>query len=181
MMSVAIYNKPVDHHELTQNLHYDPKTGVFTRLRTTGRNRAGSHPGTVANTGYLVIQILGGMYLSHRLAWFYMLKAWPAGQIDHINGDRGDNRWVNFREVTQYENSRNHGGQPRRRIFKYRGVKFIKGSKTNPWMARGMVNREEIYLGVFPTQEAAFAARIKWEVEMFGEFCTSSSRGVDYA
>lgn len=177
-MTKPTYNKTIDHTDLLRHLHYDPSTGIFIRLRRAGNRSVGSNPGTVANTGYLVIQVLGGMYLAHRLAYFYMNGSWPTDQIDHINGDRLDNRWVNFREVTQDENSRNHGGQPNRRTSRYRGIKRVKGSQINPWMARGMVDRKEIYLGVFPTQEEAFAARVKWEKEMFGSYCTSSSRGV---
>lgn len=174
----VIYNKAISHINLMISMTYDPSTGLFVRRIRCGTKPAGTIAGTINNVGYTMIQVRGGMYLAHRLAVFYMTGSWPIYQIDHINGRRLDNRWVNLRDVSQDDNSRNHGGQPSRRLHLYRGVKLIKGSKINPWMARGMINREEIYLGVFPTQEDAFAARVKWEKEMFGEMCTSSSRGI---
>jgi hypothetical protein len=49
----------------------------------------------------------GSLHYLHRLAWILQTGNTPNGQIDHINGVRDDNRWVNLRDVTNQENAQN--------------------------------------------------------------------------
>lgn len=88
---------------------YDPETGEwFWRERAWfGRNRTDKPAGTVRADGYLSIKIDGQNYMAQRLAWLYVHGLWPTNVIDHINGDRLDNRLVNLRDVTQAENNAN--------------------------------------------------------------------------
>lgn len=93
---------------LKELFHYDPETGVFTRLV----GGPGSPTGVLKNKpnsghGYIVISINSKNYLTHRLAWLYVYGRFPLEQIDHINHDRTDNRITNLREVTELENHRN--------------------------------------------------------------------------
>ena len=81
---------------LRQVLHYDPEIGVFTRLvqkpnRYASREFAG---GNVARTGYARVSVDRIQYQAHRLAWLYVYGRWPNAEVDHINGDRSDNRLV---------------------------------------------------------------------------------------
>lgn len=87
--------------ELKQHIHYDPITGAITRL--SRRNSGGSTDAY----GYLILKIKGQQYKSHRLAWLYAYGEMPNGNIDHINGDRADNRLANLRVVDQATNCRN--------------------------------------------------------------------------
>jgi hypothetical protein len=89
-------------------LHYDPNTGVFTRLVSTSSSaRAGGVAGSRHCDGYSVIWVDSRIYRSHRLAWLWMTGEWPTHQIDHINLDRADNRWSNLRHATQSQNMAN--------------------------------------------------------------------------
>lgn len=81
---------------LREILHYDPQTGIFTFVK-------GSRQGKVAGAqhdarGQLKVAIDHQRYLLHRLAWLWMTGAMPRSNVEHINGDRADNRWENLRE-----------------------------------------------------------------------------------
>lgn len=88
---------------LRELFHYDPETGVFTRLVKTSHN-AGA--GSVTN-GYQRLIVDGKRYAAHRLAWLYMTGDWPSAEIDHINGIGADNRFANLRDVGRATNQEN--------------------------------------------------------------------------
>lgn len=98
--------------ELTQDhlkllLHYDAGTGIFTWLTSGKGRRKNLLCGKYDNKGYRIIVIQRKDYKAHRLAFLYMTGAFPEKQVDHIDGDRGNNAWSNLRAVTQSENLRN--------------------------------------------------------------------------
>lgn len=94
-------------------ISYDPGTGVFTWIkRVNGRVPEGSVAGTYqkyknCKTKYIAIHIKGKRILAHRLAFLYMTGKFPENEIDHINGNGCDNRWINLRDVTKSDNQRN--------------------------------------------------------------------------
>ena len=77
---------------LKELLHYDPDTGVFTRRVSRGPARAGSVAGADTRDGYRKIHLDYKFYLMHRLAWLYTHGEFPTEFIDHIDGDRANNR-----------------------------------------------------------------------------------------
>lgn len=173
--------RPFTHDDLLREVRYDPATGTFVRIKRSSHSIAGSVLTTPHRSGYLCVGVFGRQFLAHRLAIFYMSGKWPRYQVDHKNGIRSDNRFSNLREVSQSQNAKNHGGHPKRRISKYRGVRFRANSNINPWRASIMVNRLEIFLGSYPTEELAFEARLAAEREYCGEFAVVNSRGQDDA
>lgn len=99
---------PLDPETLKRHLHYEPSTGVFTRLTRASNMRPGSVAGSVRRRdGYVDIRLLGMKYSAHRLAWFYMHGKWPVGEIDHINREHADNRISNLRDVPHMVNMTN--------------------------------------------------------------------------
>jgi hypothetical protein len=89
----------------------------------------------------------------------WLTNAPPGMVVDHINGNRFDNRRENLRVVTQGENARN---APVRRdcTSRYRGVLFCRTAKR--WMARVKKNGITYHLGLFNSvEEAAVEAQKK--------------------
>jgi hypothetical protein len=144
----------VTHEQLRAHLRYEPETGQFTRLiRTSQNTRVGDIAGCKQNAGYWVINLLGRPYLAHRLAWLYMTGQWPH-EIDHIDGDRLNNRWSNLRNVTRQTNNENRRAANRNSRTGRLGVQ----PNGSGFMARITHNGVARYLGQYPTPEAAHAA-----------------------
>lgn len=163
-----------------QFVTYDPETGVFTwlprdpyiynRLQSATRFN-NTYAGVRADRcsgrlGYLRVSIrLNGhnqYTLAHRLAWYMYHREEPY-QIDHINGNRRDNRILNLRSVSQKENCKNLGLDSRNTSGKS-GVSFCNWE--GKWRAKGSVNGKRKHLGSFITKQEAIDARSKFESEM---------------
>ena len=131
-------------------MDYHPDTGEFIWLqRPSNRVAIGARAGNRNQYGYWVVKLLGRLYRQHRLAFFYMTGRWPE-LVDHINGDRSDNRWKNLREVTSQQNSWNRSPLPRSRT----GIKcvFPNGSGFKVQINyQGTIK----YCGTYPTAELA--------------------------
>ena len=87
--------------KLKELLNYNPENGSFTWLKSQGNASKGSKAGSLAVNGYILIAVNGQRYRAHRLAFLYMKARFPVLDIDHINRNPSDNRWVNLREVSR--------------------------------------------------------------------------------
>lgn len=147
-------------------LSYDADTGVFTCRLSRGRIAAGAVAGSMHAHGYRVISIDGVGYKAHRLAWLYIYGAFPVGVIDHINGDRADNRIANLRDVDHQINAENRKGPRQGKHVALMGVK--KQTRGHSYSASIKVKGQVIALGGFPTAELAheayMAAKAKYHV-----------------
>lgn len=93
--------------ELKKELHYDPETGVFTRLVSKGNTKVGDVAGSVDTKGYLRVLFKGRREKLHRLAVLYMTGRMPIAQVDHEDGVKDNNRWSNLREMDNEGNASN--------------------------------------------------------------------------
>jgi hypothetical protein len=75
---------------LRERLHYDPKTGVFTRRWSRKGFKAGSVSGGKLSDGHIGVTVDGRQYYAHRLAWLWMTGEWPDPETDHKDGDAPD-------------------------------------------------------------------------------------------
>lgn len=158
---------------LRQLLRYEPETGyLFWRDRppVDAINKqfntafAGKRAMTADNGhGYMRGNISGLKLLAHRVAWAMTYGDWPNDQIDHINGNRHDNRIINLRLADFRANARNM------KRFSTNtsgvvGVSYIK--RANKWRAYIWNNRRMIELGTFHDFDQAVSARKKAEIEL---------------
>ena len=141
--------------ELKSKLLYYPNEGYFIWLKL------GNVAGSLKSTGYTAIKFKGKMYQAHRLAWLYVHGYMPKNIIDHINGNKSDNRICNLREATRSEN--NHNAILRKDSKS--GVKGVHWCNRNKrWIASIRINKKSIYVGSFINIETA-----KYEIMKFRE------------
>lgn len=95
----------------------------------------------------------------------------PKSHIDHINGDKLDNRRANLRVVSPGLNQVNRHELNKNNSSGVRGVQRTGQSQIRPWRAQITANRKNYHLGLFATKDEAVAARRAAEVELYGELC----------
>lgn len=158
-----------DQKTLKQLLDYDPETGklywkarpreMFSSDRSWNawnKRFAGAEAFTAVNPdGYRYGTINKTTHRAHRVIYCLVSDQIP-DQVDHINGDRSDNRWANLRGVSQVENSRNMRRSPRN-TSGVTGVHLNK--KLNKFQSYIRADGKLQHLGLFETMEAAVAAR----------------------
>jgi len=161
-------------------LRYNQRTGVFHwkyRADMTAQwnaRYAGRIAGWKGKNGYYFITVDNVAYYAHRVAWLIIKGRWPKHDIDHKNRKPMDNRFCNFREATQSQNSRNTSAHYDSRIG-LKGVGYCKGAhKSHRWYATICVNYKNKYLGLFPTPEAAHAAYKRAAKQFHGEFASAA-------
>lgn len=151
--------------EIKELLHYDPETGVFRwRYSVAIRVKPWDVAGTENSLGYVRIKICQKLYLAHRLAWVYMTGESPKDQIDHIDGVRSNNAWVNLREATRKQNMENTSLR-KNNASGFRGAHWHKRDKK--WFAQVRHNKKAIFLGYFATAEEAAQVAAAKRAELF--------------
>lgn len=153
---------------LKQFLHYDPLTGLFTRLVQAGNQPVGAVVGTKRSNGYIQIQIDGVNYRAHRLAWFYVNGEWPEHDVDHRNTVRDDNHYDNLRPATRKVNLQNQRKAQAHNKVGLLGVRKHRGGK---FTAQIKVDEKAIHLGTFNDPMQAHLAYVDAKREKH-EGCT---------
>jgi hypothetical protein len=144
--------------ELRDFFSYDPETGELFWKVNRGMARAGSVAGSLHPAGYILVGVKRKLLRIHRVIWAICYGRWPVGDIDHINGDRADNRIANLREATRQENLRNS----KKSATNASGVTGVFWqTRGRRWIAviGGPGTRTYHYLGCFENFEDAVAAR----------------------
>lgn len=150
-------NCRLTHGRLLEVIAYEPLTGEFTWKVNAAKNvKAGRRAGCVKKTGYVLVAIDKEQFLGHRLAWFFVHGEWPKQHLDHINGDRADNRLGNLRLATVAENMQNLRGASRASSTGLLGVS--RSQKGDGFRASIRVNGVRKHLGTFPSADLAYQA-----------------------
>jgi len=157
---------------LSECFDYDKDTGVLTwqnrpesHFVTQSKHKrfstlsAGKEVGTVDGSGYKVVMLTykgeHKSYRVHRIC--YALCFGDTDKIiDHINGDRQDNRISNLRAVDYRINVANQS------VPKSSGLKGACWDKNKKrWVAQISVNYRKVHLGRFDTESEAHAAYVE--------------------
>jgi len=147
---------------LKQLLDYDPETGLFSRLS----GWRGKKVGTIDAKGYVRICVDYSIFRAHRLAWIYMTGEIPDDQIDHVNGDRSDNRWANLRSATQSQNQFNRSV----RSENCTGMKGVTLQPNGTYRAQIFIEGKLKCLGRHKTADEAKAAYNAAAMIIHGEY-----------
>jgi len=159
----------ISRDKVLEYLSFDESTGRFHLRRKTNRWPAGWAIGTTDTRGHLQIAIEGKLYLAHRLAWLVTHGYWPEAGIDHIDGDKQNNRTNNLRLCNQSQNCAN-SKMPKTNTV---GLKGVTRHGTR-FRAQICVNRKKMHIGVYATAEEAHDAYVRTAKEFFGEFARAS-------
>lgn len=111
------FSKPLPSQEyLIECFYYDPDTGIlvwkkrpiehfynhqsFCRWNTMFSGKTAGHKSKDRYGFYLSVRVNISTYKAHRLIWKIVTGTDPCGEIDHINGIKTDNRFINLRDAT---------------------------------------------------------------------------------
>ncbi len=146
---------------------YDPETGVLTwkerpiescKSKSAWMSvnaRFAGKPAGAFHRGYLRMIIGGVSYYLHRVIWLLVHGEWPE-TVDHIDGDKLNNRLVNLRSVSQRENMKNCRRSVRN-TSGITGVSFRSADQT--WIAYITQDGKRVHLGTFSAMDEAVSAR----------------------
>jgi hypothetical protein len=146
------------------NMRYDAETGVLERWVThKGRNalklpRWKVCPQTPNGRGYAYIEVLGRSIPCQRICWFLACgDITDSLMVDHINGNKLDNRLNNLRLVTRRKNGQNQCSHREGRL-----VGSYQSTGFRGWRAQIRVSGKVKALGSFATEQEAHEAYVKF-------------------
>lgn len=165
--------------EIKRCFEYDHESGiVYWKDRPwslANRQTSGKEAGCLTNIGYKLINlsVSGKQVLmkAHRVAWVLCHGEWPAGEIDHKDGNKSNNRIENLRVATRSQNVANQAA---------RNKTGLKGCTYNPrhdtWTSSIRIDGKNKHLGSFGSAEEAYAAYLSAAEIHRGEFASHLSR-----
>ena len=145
---------------------FEYKDGQLFWKISRGRVPAFSKAGTLGTHGYLQVTLMGKIYLAHRLIYLLINGQMP-DQIDHIDGDKTNNKIDNLRVSDQSENRMNSSRSTLNQI----GIKSVCWSKSNKcWRVQVKKHRKNVYDGFFDDLELAQLVAIEARNKHHGLF-----------
>ena len=147
--------------DLKSKVDYHPEGYLTWRVSHTGYS-AGNRVGSKHPTGYYQAMIEGKTWRLHRLVFLYHHGYLPK-EIDHINGDKGDNRIENLRPVTRAQNAWNTKGWSGNK-----NVDWIPSRKR--WRVMIMKEGKHHFGGYFKNEQDAIDKASKMRYELHGEY-----------
>lgn len=147
---------------------FEYKDGALYWKKPTHPNKdylIGTLAGSIHKTGYRHITWMNNINKAHRLI-FMLHYGYMPKEIDHINGDRADNRLENLREVTRSQNQYNK--TPQANTSGVRNVSWHKKSKA--WIVRLTMQGKTVFQQYFKDLELAELVAIEARDKFFGKY-----------
>lgn len=160
--------------ELKKYFYYDPKTGIFSVKKKLKYSNSKRKLGENINTcfdkdGYLLFSFKTRLYRVHRIVFLYMTGKIPK-IVDHIDGNKTNNKWKNLRVANISQNCCNLK-KHKDNTTGYKGVFFYKDPKMKkPWYSRISKNKKRIFLGCFSSAKEAAIAYDKAAIKLHKQF-----------
>lgn len=165
-------------------LDYNPETGILVWCKRNPRDGldpgyidrwnaryAGLTAGYINEQGYHCVTVQRIKCRACRLIFVYMTGKQPDGEVDHINGNPSDDRWINLHDTTGLGNKKNLKTSKRNKSGRKGVFNLSNGMFMTHIYANGHANTKR-----FATFAEAVAQREAWEQQFFGEFTRGSGR-----
>ena len=164
-MSIILSGDGLLTQELVHSL-FEYKDGQLFRKVAPRGFKVGQKVGCVGSNGYIMTKVKNRTIAVHRLV-FLMQHGYLPENIDHINGNRSDNRIENLRPCTKTENAQNQKLRSSN-TSGIKGVRWYKAHKT--WQVSLRVSGKETHFGYYKDIELAELVAIEARDKYHGKF-----------
>jgi hypothetical protein len=145
---------------------------LFWKKNTGRRTKIGDIAGRSCSNGYRMVGLFKRAYLEHRLIFMFHNGYFPK-EVDHIDGDKLNNKIENLRPASHLENLLNQ----KIRTNNVSGHKNVGwASREQKWRVRLTVNRKDKHIGYFDDRELADLVAVEAVNKFHKEF--SAYKGV---
>ena len=169
------FRKPLpDLQYLDRRFRYCSETGTLffkndkSQSPSWNGKNAGNPAGTISDRGYLVVKMMGSNWPVHRLIWKMLNLKDPDGDIDHIDGNRLNNRPGNLRTATASQNAANSRKRSSETSSVYKGVSRVNGR----WQAYINYRGRQRYIRSFSDEVEAAKAYDHAAAQLHGEYAS---------
>lgn len=148
--------------DLVNSLYeYDSEIAAFFHKHSWARAKKGDRAGIISDTGYEKIRVKGRHYRSHRIIWLIENGYMPKDQLDHIDGNRLNNKIENLRECTPAQNMQNIRRKYKKRdgckkYSEHVGVSWWEARRK--WVVKIRTSGKQKTIGYFDDEDEAAKA-----------------------
>lgn len=143
--------------EVRNLFSYNPDTGILVAINRKRRTDLNGKPvGCPHGNGYLDVRIGSKLHYVHRICWAHYYGEW-AELIDHINGNKSDNRIANLRIANKQRNGLNRGAE-KGNSTGFKGVTFRTDTKNYMWQF--VIEKKRYTKSGFDTAEDAYVNKV---------------------
>lgn len=163
MRNLQMNNKQLPSQEILHNF-FDYADGQLFWKKSKAKAKAGNPVGWVEKNGYVATNLNGTRYRVHRLIFMFFNNYCPEF-IDHIDGNKKNNKIENLRPANKFENACNRKASKKNKL-NVKGVCVERGK----YKANIKKFGKTIHIGYFESLEDAKNAYTIAAKKIHGEF-----------